>query len=87
MIEESVEGPGHFLGHSQTMELMESEYVYPQIANRQNPDDWKEAGALDSWEHATLKAKKILNNYYPQYIDPKLDSVIRRSFPVHLQSN
>ena len=87
VIEESVKGPGHFLGHTQTMELMESEYVYPQIANRQSPSDWKQAGALDSWEHATLKAKKILNTYYPQYIDPKLDSVIRCNFPIRLQSN
>ena len=87
VIEESVKGPGHFLGHAQTMELMESEYVYPQIANRQSPSDWKQAGALDSWEYATLKVKKILNTYYPQYIDPKLDSVIRSNFPIRLQSN
>ena len=87
VIEESVEGPGHFLGHAQTLELMESEYVYPKIANRKSPSDWKQAGALDSREQATLKAKKILNTYYPQYIDPKLDSVIRRNFPIRLQLN
>ena len=30
-IEDAVKAPGHFLGHPQTLELMESEYLYPAL--------------------------------------------------------
>ena len=31
------EGPGHFLGHDQTLSLMQAEYVYPEIGDRMSP--------------------------------------------------
>jgi trimethylamine--corrinoid protein Co-methyltransferase len=41
------DGPGHFLGHGQTLELMQSEYLYPEVADRSSPKEWVERGALD----------------------------------------
>ncbi len=38
-------GAGHYLGHAETLERMESEYLYPRIADRRSPDSWREAGA------------------------------------------
>ena len=43
VIADVVSGPGHFLGAQQTMELMESEFVYPRHADRSSPDDWASA--------------------------------------------
>ena len=58
VIAEVVAGPGHFLGAAQTLELMQSEYVYPQQADRSSPDVWAEEGARDIWERAAARAKK-----------------------------
>ena len=37
-------GPGHFLSHRQTLELMESEYLYPKVADRASIEDWEQEG-------------------------------------------
>ena len=49
VVKDSVAGPGHFLGHQQTIDLMESEYVYPRSADRNSLDDWQNLGATDVW--------------------------------------
>ena len=40
-------GPGHFLGSEQTLQLMQTEYLYPGIGDRKSPNEWTEQGALD----------------------------------------
>ena len=70
VIEEAVFGAGHFLGHPQTLELMQSEYLYPQVADRETPGTWKE----------------MLSSHYPQYIDPAADARIRERFPIRLDA-
>jgi trimethylamine--corrinoid protein Co-methyltransferase len=37
-----LEGPGHYLGHERTLELMEREFVYPNLADRSSPKEWVE---------------------------------------------
>ena len=39
-----IDGPGHYLGHDQTLVLMQKEYVYPALGNRMSPKEWNEAG-------------------------------------------
>lgn len=77
-------GPGHFLGHSETLARMESEYLYPAISDRQSPDAWRQAGARDIHEAARERVRKILSSHYPEYIDPKLDAELRSRFPIKL---
>ncbi len=84
VVADTVDGPGHFLGHSQTLELMESEYVYPRQADRLSPDDWHDTGAKDAWDRATERAKQILSQHYPDYIDSTTDDYIRNHFPIKL---
>jgi trimethylamine--corrinoid protein Co-methyltransferase len=45
-------GPGHYLGSDQTLALMQTEYLYPEIGNRLTPKDWVEAGKPDLIEAA-----------------------------------
>jgi hypothetical protein len=45
-------GPGHYLGSDQTLALMQTEYLYPDIGNRLTPKDWVEAGKPDLIEAA-----------------------------------
>ncbi len=84
VVSDTVDGPGHFLGHSQTLELMESEYVYPRQADRMSPSDWEDAGAKDAWDRATEQAKRILTEHHPEYIDNATDDYIRNNYPIKL---
>ena len=83
-IKDAVEGPGHFLGHPQTLALMESDFLYPEIGDRSSPEDWERAGRPDSRDHARKLAHEILSTHYPVHIDPKIDAAIRERFPIIL---
>lgn len=85
VVADTIGGPGHFLGHSQTMDLMEKEFVYPEFSDRLTPADWKLAGGKDIWDKATGRAKTILSTHHPTYIDPDTDREIRSSYPILLQ--
>lgn len=77
-------GPGHFLGHAETLAKMQTEYLYPAIADRQSPDSWAEAGSRDIHDVARERVRKVLSTHYPQHIDPKIDAEIRSRFPIQL---
>ena len=34
-------GPGHYLGHAQTLGVMQTEYIYPAVADKNQPKEWK----------------------------------------------
>lgn len=82
---EVVKGPGHFLGHAETLARMESEYLYPALADRQTPHVWHQQGAKDMHEAARERVREILSTHYPQLIDPALDAELRSRFPIKLK--
>jgi trimethylamine--corrinoid protein Co-methyltransferase len=84
-IHAAVHGSGHFLDAAQTLELMRSEYLYPGISDRSNSDDWMDKGSKDIYEVAHERVKAMLADYYPEYIDPKIDAKIRENFPIKLR--
>ncbi len=84
VIEEVIDGPGHYLGHAQTLELMESEFLYPGIADRNPPGVWQENGGHDIRQAAHQKVNDILSSHYPEYIDRAADKKIRDRFPIAL---
>ena len=86
VLEEAVFGAGHFLGHPQTLELMQSEYLYPQVADRETPGTWEEMGSKSLYEQAHERVKEMLSSHYPQYIDPAADARIRERFPIRLDA-
>ncbi len=79
-----LEGPGHYLGHSQTLALMQSEYVYPKIADRTSPKEWEERQKPDLVTNARKKMAEIFEAHIP-HISPEIDAKIRASFPIHLE--
>lgn len=85
-IRDVVNGEGHYLGHPQTLERMEIDYVYPQIADRQTPDSWTKDGAMDVLERARIKARQILKDHRPNYLDPEIDAMLRSRFNIMLPS-
>jgi len=53
VIKEVVHGAGHFLGSQQTLELMQREYIYPILGDRESPDNWMDAGGKDQCSRYT----------------------------------
>jgi trimethylamine--corrinoid protein Co-methyltransferase len=84
VIEQVVQGEGHFLRSPQTLELMRTEYEYPSLADRRSPGEWEAAGSPDIREQAGERVRQILSSHYPEYIDPATDRKIRDSFPILL---
>jgi len=84
VIEDAVFGPGHYLGHEQTLRLMKTEYLYPEVADRRNPTEWREGGHQRIYELAHERVSKLLGEHYPEYIDSATDRAIRERFPIKL---
>ena len=83
-IEHAINGAGHFLSDDLTLEMMESEFVYPQLADRLSIDEWKEQGANDVRERARANMFAILDEHYPQHLSPQDDARIRQRFDIKL---
>src|SRR5690242_502126 len=79
-----LQGPGHYLGSEQTLQLMQSAYLYPTIGDRKSPNEWTEQGALDAAERAIKNTKSILARHYPRHVSDAVDDAIRAKLPVRL---
>ena len=84
VIKKTVQGEGHFLRSSQTLSLMKTEYLYPNLADRSRQEEWEEEGSPDIRKRAESYAREILNSHYPVYIDDETDNKIRESFPIKI---
>ena len=73
----------HFLAAQQTMDAMERDYFYPELASREDPRSWQENGKIDVWGKANIKVKKILNEHKPNYIPKNADEEIRKQFRIY----
>ena len=81
------EGPGHYLGHDQTISLMQSEYIYPVIGDRSSPKEWEELNKPNLVETATARKAKILAAGNPGFITPEMDALIRSKYNIHLAAD
>ncbi len=84
MREVCVDGPGHYLGHSQTLELMQREYLYPDLANRFSPKEWAELGKPDIVQLAVERKRQVLDTFFPSHVDAQIDAELRAEFPIKL---
>lgn len=85
VIESVVTGDGHYLGHEQTLELMRSEYVYPELGDRASVAEWVDAGEPAMWDRAQRRVRDILDGGRPRHLSTTIESQIRDRFPIHLQ--
>ncbi len=84
VIESTVHGVGHYLGQEQTLKIMQTEYLYPEVGDRRTANDWQQGGKETVYDLAHEQVKKLLANYYPEYITPEADARIREKFPIKL---
>jgi trimethylamine--corrinoid protein Co-methyltransferase len=84
MREVCLEGPGHYLGHSQTLSVMQTEYVYPSVADRTSPKEWAEIGKPDLVQKAIERKNRILSQSTGLLFDPATDAAIRAAFKIYV---
>ncbi|MEL0228526.1 MAG: trimethylamine methyltransferase family protein, partial [Deltaproteobacteria bacterium] len=80
------EGPGHYLGHEQTLSRMQSDYLYPELGDRENINNWIDQGSSNIEERASQRAREIIESHFPDHIDPEIEMRIRNEFPVRVQT-
>ncbi|MEM8979537.1 MAG: trimethylamine methyltransferase family protein [Pseudomonadota bacterium] len=77
-------GPGHYLGTDQTLNLMQTEYVYPSLADRSSPKEWAEKEKPDLIKNAIARKEAMLSEPSRAQFDPMLDAALRERFNIHL---
>ena len=77
-------GPEHYQGTAQTLRLMQSEYVYPEIASRLSPKEWEDAQTPDIVAMASRRKVQILGSHFPNYIPENVDIALRKRFNIRL---
>lgn len=83
-IDEVAHGEGHFLGQAETLQRMQSDFVYPQIADRRSIDEWTAGGSKDIREIARQRTREILQAHYPAHLSAELDAELRQKFDIRL---
>jgi trimethylamine--corrinoid protein Co-methyltransferase len=64
---------------------MQTEYQYPELADRRTPGEWEATGRATIYQSAHERVKKILASHYPELITPQADARIRERFPIRLE--
>ncbi len=83
-IERVVSGDGHYLGEPQTLQLMKTEYVYPNLGDRKSVADWLDTGSESIWHRAQKRVQNILAENESTHLNPQRDRKIRQSFNIKL---
>ena len=78
--------PGHFLGAEHTLGYMNTEYVYPDLMNREPTDGWEKGGRSSFYTEAKEKSEKILASHFPNYFGD-FDNKVRSEFPIKLETS
>ncbi|OED39839.1 trimethylamine methyltransferase [Chromatiales bacterium (ex Bugula neritina AB1)] len=79
-----VNGDGHYLGQTETLNRMQTDFLYPGIADRRNHEVWAEDGAPDIRTVANKRAKQLLESHFPSHISPQADKLIRDRYDIRL---
>ncbi len=82
--EACIEGPGHFLGHPQTLARMQTDYIYPLVGDRTSPKEWIEQGSTTVIDRAVKKTREILASHFPRHVPDAIDCEVRARLPIRL---
>jgi len=77
-------GEGHYLSSAQTLEVMQSEYLYPEFSDRDSPMDWADNGKPSLIGKAIARKKEILGSHFPAHVSEETDRRIREEYPIFL---
>jgi len=77
-------GEGHYLGSGNTLQVMQSEYIYPEFGDRNSPTVWEEQGKPVMLQKALEKTREILARPAPRHVSDEIDARLRSGFPILL---
>ena len=77
-----VDGPSHYLGHGQTLDLMQKEYIYPDVGDRTSPKEWAEQDKPNLIANARKRVDEVLATHHPAHVSAETDNQIRKEFNV-----
>ena len=77
-------GEGHYLGSGNTLQVMQSEYIYPDFSDRTSPTIWEELGKPVLLDQAIEKTRDILARHVPRHVSDEIDARVRAEFPIFL---
>ena len=84
VIERTVLGPCHYLGADQTLALMQTEYLYPKLADRTSLSEWQYRGSPELLANAHQRVREIMATHYPSVIDPARDASLRQRYDIRI---
>ena len=79
-----VQGEGHFLGQPDTLARMNSDFVYPHLADRRSPAQWEQAGAQDMRTVARQRTMDLLATYFPRHLNSETEAGLRAGWDIKL---
>ena len=82
-----LDGPGHYLGHQQTLERMKTSFFYPGVSDRSSIKDWIQNGSPSVLDNATRVADQILATHFPTHMSSRVDETIREKFKIILSAD
>ncbi len=85
-IHECAINPGHYLGNAQTLEVMESEYLYPTLMDRSAAGQWETEGSKSLFEQSQVQVKEMMADHFPNYLGREADAKVRLRFPIKLDA-
>ena len=77
-------GEGHYLGSANTLQVMQSEYFYPDFSDRTSPNVWEELGKPVLLQEAIKKTRDVLAQHVPRHVSDEIDARVRTEFPIIL---
>ncbi len=83
-INEAAHDEEHFLGRTETLEHMQSDFVYLEIGDRRTIDAWAVDGSQDIRSVAIDRIRQILQTHYPDHITEALDRRLHEKFDIRL---
>ncbi len=84
IIKSTVVDPGHFLGNEQTLQHMETEYLYPTLMDRTPASAWEKEGSKDTFERSREAVREVMRTHYPNYLGGTVDKILRDRFPIRI---
>ena len=83
-IDQIVHGDGHFLGSAATLERMNSEFLYPVLADRQSPEEWEKGGRQGMAFNARKRLEALLQRQTPGHMSPVIEQQLLERFGLEL---
>ena len=80
-------GEGHYLGEAETLALMRTEYVYPQLADRCSVEEWVASGQPDIERRAHERAATLYEEAKRGRLAPPIDRAIRAAYDIRLDES